>query len=449
MYSGKPEGMSRFTSGICLFGILVACTAGPERSGAVAPVATTHRADSSKDQAAVVEGHSPSSPWLINSDPPLRELTVAIHVEPPTSLATSYRSLALRYKSLRSVLLTHAEGGFGSGFVVMRRGQSDSDAGSPYFVTNQHVVGLSELVRVQWGVAPQMIAAQVVYVDENYDLAVLRLVDGVVQQFPLEAGFGFASDPARDQDVVIAAGYPGIGGEPSYQVTRGYVSNEAVSLPIDDGGQRHLQHTAPIDPGSSGGPLLNEAGKIVGMNTLKIFGREGVGLAVPASAIEAALEKVTTLDQMPDPTAASAARACESILKALQGQGVQSIERSISADWLAAEGPRSLGWLPSEEEDWGPRFFDSPEEVLLHALALRLKDTLNKRLSTEESGCFLQEGSSGGDFLLQLGKAGPVLKWKWEQARFKLAEADLLTPRPGTFLSSSTKSSKKWKPSLK
>jgi hypothetical protein len=51
----------------------------------------------------------------------------------------------------------------------------------------------------------------------------------------------------------------------------------------------YLQHTAPIDPGNSGGPLLDAAGALLGINTLKITGRDGVGLAIPSSRLALAL----------------------------------------------------------------------------------------------------------------------------------------------------------------
>ena len=50
------------------------------------------------------------------------------------------------------------------------------------------------------------------------------------------------------------------------------------------GGQSWLQHTAAVNPGNSGGPLLNEMGEVVGINTLKAF-LEGVSFAIPSDKI--------------------------------------------------------------------------------------------------------------------------------------------------------------------
>src|SRR5690606_28710859 len=102
--------------------------------------------------------------------------------------------------------------------------------------------------------------------------------------------------PARDQQVVIATGFPGMIGRPSYQTTRGYVSNESFRLEEDASRPlTYVQHTAPIDPGSSGGPLTDEGGHVLGVNTMKVTNREAVGLAVPASAILATIRRADDL----------------------------------------------------------------------------------------------------------------------------------------------------------
>jgi S1-C subfamily serine protease len=69
----------------------------------------------------------------------------------------------------------------------------------------------------------------------------------------------------------------------AYTVTSGIFSGERQL-----GTQRLLQTDAPINPGNSGGPLLNEAGMVVGINTMGVRGAQGLGFAIP---IEAALQE--------------------------------------------------------------------------------------------------------------------------------------------------------------
>jgi serine protease Do len=69
----------------------------------------------------------------------------------------------------------------------------------------------------------------------------------------------------------------------AYTVTSGIFSGER-----QQGTLRLLQTDAPINPGNSGGPLLNEAGAVIGINTMVVRGAQGLGFAIP---IEAALEE--------------------------------------------------------------------------------------------------------------------------------------------------------------
>src|SRR5690606_21053089 len=133
-----------------------------------------------------------------------------------------------------------------------------------------------------------LLDAEVVHVDPHHDLAVLEVVPDANGRGPFERGVALETTPAADQQTVIAAGFPGMAGAPSYQVTRGYVSNRRVRR-HDGDLSTYVQHTAPTDPGSSGGPLLSERGRLIGINTLKIRGREGVAFAVPADLVVEAL----------------------------------------------------------------------------------------------------------------------------------------------------------------
>ena len=101
-----------------------------------------------------------------------------------------------------------------------------------------------------------------------------------------------------DEDLsIVAAGFPGLAGKPSWQLTRGSISNARVDVDARERASRIIQHTASIDPGSSGGPLLlkNAEGKyeILGINTWKAFYREG--LASPKAATHPELEPLQNL----------------------------------------------------------------------------------------------------------------------------------------------------------
>jgi S1-C subfamily serine protease len=191
-----------------------------------------------------------------------------------------------------------AERSFGSGFLVRwtrRDGRTET-----LVVTNRHVMeGAMEAEvlfaseidthdkRESGGARPA--PAHLVAADEADDIAILRVdAEGAAAQ---AQGLTFRTDPPREQEVVVAAGFPGIGMKPSFQVTNGVISNAHFGSEERDVGIAYLQHTAAIDPGNSGGPLLDDAGRLLGMNTAKLHGRDNVSLAIPGARIRFALRR--------------------------------------------------------------------------------------------------------------------------------------------------------------
>jgi len=71
-----------------------------------------------------------------------------------------------------------------------------------------------------------------------------------------------------------------------YTLTKGVLSAKDRRL----GPNRYLQIDAAINSGNSGGPLLNDSGEVIGVNTLKITNSEGIGLAIPMTAVAGFLE---------------------------------------------------------------------------------------------------------------------------------------------------------------
>lgn len=185
------------------------------------------------------------------------------------------------YPATSRALLSLRSGISGSG-VVVRSGDS------LLVLTNQHVVGIANQARVRVQDGSNMISYRhcpIVAISPSTDLALILLPDSTVL-----APLAWDEEPLHDAQEVFAAGFPGLAGKPSWQVTKGIVSNSALyHEDLLGKHQAAVQHTAPIDPGSSGGPLLVAKGKedyaLVGINTWKAGRRDGVGIAIPTPAI--------------------------------------------------------------------------------------------------------------------------------------------------------------------
>jgi serine protease Do len=165
----------------------------------------------------------------------------------------------------------------GSGFVI------DS---SGYVVTNNHVIADADEVTVKFSDSTEL-QATIVGRDPSTDLALLK----VEPKTPLVAVSFGNSDALRVGDWVITIGNPfGLGGS----VTAGIISatgRDIYSGPFDD----FLQTDAAINRGSSGGPLFNTDGEVVGINTA-IFspsgGNIGIGFSVPSTLAEPVIEQL-------------------------------------------------------------------------------------------------------------------------------------------------------------
>ena len=155
----------------------------------------------------------------------------------------------------------------GSGFVVDSKGT---------ILTNYHVVNGADEIRVELASGEEF-PAKVVGGDSFTDLAVIEIDAGK----PLEVARLGNSDGMRRGDWVLAIGSP-YGLERT--VTAGIIS--ATARPGRSHWQRFLQTDAAINRGNSGGPLVNLAGEVIGVNTaiLSASGdNSGVGFAVPSN----------------------------------------------------------------------------------------------------------------------------------------------------------------------
>jgi hypothetical protein len=182
------------------------------------------------------------------------------------------------------LLVNSRDGGmtsWGSGLVV-------SDEG--HVVTNMHVVGDAVSLRAmlyspeRTSYTPMdgglgrylfeneaaLVPAALVRSDTTLDLALVKIDADTSAYDRLE----FATDPIQPGDRVYALGHPQ---ETVWSFTSGVASAIHVAS---------IQHDAPVNAGNSGGPLVNERGEVVGINTSKILaGSEGVAFARPVDLI--------------------------------------------------------------------------------------------------------------------------------------------------------------------
>ncbi len=148
-----------------------------------------------------------------------------------------------------------------------------------YVVTNEHVASAGSKLSVILHDGSSY-PASVVGKDPATDLAVLRAsVSGV--------HFASLGDSAKLKvgQLVVAIGNP-FGFQSS--VTAGVVSAIGRSLRSRDGQliENIIQHTAPLNPGNSGGPLVDSANQVVGINTAIIGLAQNIGFAIPANTAQ-------------------------------------------------------------------------------------------------------------------------------------------------------------------
>lgn len=169
------------------------------------------------------------------------------------------------------------EMGVGSGFVVSADGT---------IVTNNHVIDGADSITVRLKDGKEL-PARLVGADSKTDLAVLKVDAG--QPLP-SLGWG-DSEHARVGDWVVAVGNPfGLTGT----VTAGIISSrgrDTGASPYVD----FIQIDAPLNSGNSGGPLLNDQGQVIGVNTAIVSpngGSVGIGFAIPSDTVKSVVAQL-------------------------------------------------------------------------------------------------------------------------------------------------------------
>ena len=179
--------------------------------------------------------------------------------------------------SIKSVVTIRTNVAQGTGFIITDDG---------YIVTNAHVLAdsngyLAQNIRAITSEA-QTISAAFIGFDDNFDVALLK-VSGNFDSIKLGN-----SDNVQIGEKVIAIGNPlGL----QFSVSEGIIS--AINREGSNGEKAYLQTDAALNPGNSGGPLINKQGEVIGINNFKVSGGESLGFALESNYIKEVVNKIS------------------------------------------------------------------------------------------------------------------------------------------------------------
>ena len=197
---------------------------------------------------------------------------------PTNSPALSVKDIAARVKpSLVTITFTGRDGsvdGTGSGFVVAADG---------LIATSLHVIGEARPIKVQFADGQKFDVTEVHAWDRRSDMALIRIDAKGLTPLPLGD-----SDTLEQGAPIVAMGNPrGL----DFSIVSGVVSARREVKTGELDADAMIQLAIPIEPGNSGGPLLDLQGRVHGILTLKSALTENLGFAMPINALKPLLAK--------------------------------------------------------------------------------------------------------------------------------------------------------------
>ncbi len=200
----------------------------------------------------------------------------------------------------------------GSGFIVSKDGK---------IVTNLHVIRDMNTADVQTATGHVFHSLTVLAIDESKDLAIIQVPGADLPSLEM----GNSNTVSVGEQVVIVGSPQGLGGT----VTAGILSS------VRDSGEGFtvLQTDAAVNPGNSGGPLVNSSGQAIGVVAFKLNSSEGLNFAIPINYVYRLFNTIhepMTLDQMRDGLFERASRR------------INGLSLRETLDWLKAAIPLSI-----------------------------------------------------------------------------------------------------------
>jgi len=290
------------------------------------------------------------------------------------------------YASAARSVDVYLKGETGTGFVYV------AGDGKNYVLTNFHVISHAHTLSITFekpdGERTRFSELSIIAADEDMDIALLAFAGG---QKPFKEGLAFLNRPLGEGDDVYSAGFPGLGTSMVWQLGRGMVSNASVRIPMDDGTDKvfgpFIQHTAQIDPGNSGGPLLVQTAgvptgfAVAGINTAKARFRQAANFSIPLDRVRAFLNaglNPQARDEL--------ARLNERVASFIGGLGVPKAVYSHIAEFLSvaitgenAEYALDILFEKASKtvrDNIMQTFVNSPVDGMAYAVAWTIEDVL-------------------------------------------------------------------------
>lgn len=241
-----------------------------------------------------------------------------IHVDSGTVKGDSYDSYSdMIEDAMKSVVIVYAQSQEGSstgtGSIITEDG---------YIITNYHVVEGSTSVQVMLKDAEQYTSATVIGYKIHDDIAVLKIEAEGLRPMTFAT-----SKDCRVGERVFAIGCPN-GVDYAWSVTQGIISSPRRQLKIYDTATGTLekkmlvmQTDVAVNPGNSGGPLINTSGQMVGVITMKLTDSSGMGFALPSDEV---LQMVTGIIKLGTGFGVESTIASGRPLIGITGVGVES-----------------------------------------------------------------------------------------------------------------------------
>lgn len=222
-----------------------------------------------KDKVCIVRPNYSES--LINDIKDFNQLLKKLQVENPEEYIDNFIN----------------KGSSGSGFVYV------APDGKNYIITNRHVISDAKTSTVVFqneeGDDDKIFSGLEIFAaNADLDLAILSFPN---DERPFSDGLHLSDSKIKDGTNVYTAGFPGLLGDPSWQFGSGIITNSNAKVPemINPEYSKVIQHSAQIDAGNSGGPLLikedDDTYSVIGVNAWKITNRQDTNFSIPIKTV--------------------------------------------------------------------------------------------------------------------------------------------------------------------